>query len=148
MSDLATGAMTTDSEFTAMGLAGFRDQPTAMENDETVARKEWQMVEERDSDKGAYRVRYEYSEKMDSVPRLTSFEQRSLALELWRADPYLEIASFDPLMYPIRGIDLFPGLTDDYQRFFARMSTEKNGQRTHIFGFTIRTMHPLSVLTQ
>jgi hypothetical protein len=76
------------------------------------------------------------------------FVLRALALELWRADPYLEIASFDPLMYPIRGIDSFPVSTDNYQRFFARMSTEKNGQRTHIFGFTIRTMHPLSVLTQ
>jgi hypothetical protein len=147
-SELETGVTTTDSEFISMGLAGFENQSMAMEDNETEARKEWQMVEERELDQGAYRVRYEYSEKMDSAPRSTSFELRSLALELWRADPYLEIASFDPLMYPIRGIDSFPASTEEYQRFFARMSTEKNGQRTHIFGFTIRTMHPLNVLSQ
>jgi hypothetical protein len=117
---------TTDSEFISMGLAGFGDQPTTMEDDETAARKEWKMVEEKALDQGAYRVWYEYSEKMDSVARSTSFELRSLALELWCADPYLEIASFDPLMYPIMSIDSFPVSTDDYQRFFARMSTEKN----------------------
>jgi hypothetical protein len=147
-SELETGVTSTDSEFISMGLAGFEKQSNAMEENEMEARKEWQMVEERELDQGAYRVRYECSEKMDSVSRSTPFELRSLALELWRADPHLEIASFDPLMYPIRGIDSFPVSTDDYQRFFARMSTEKNGQRTHIFGFTIRTMHLLSVLSQ
>jgi hypothetical protein len=146
--DRTTGAMMTDSEFTSIGLAGFGDQPTPMEDDEMVVQKEWQSVEERALDQGAYRVQYEYSKKMDLVARSTSFELRSLALELWRADPYLEIASFNPLMYPILGIDSFPVSTEDYQRFFARMSTEKNGQQLHIFGFTIRTMHPLSVLTQ
>jgi hypothetical protein len=79
-SELETGVTTTDSEFISMGLVGFENQSMAMEDNETEARKEWQMVEERELDQGAYRVWYEYSEKMDSAPRSTSSELRSLAL--------------------------------------------------------------------
>jgi hypothetical protein len=78
--ELESGATTTDSEFISMGLAGYGEQPAAMKDDEMAARKEWQAVEERALDQGAYRVRYEYSEKMDSAARSTSFELRALAI--------------------------------------------------------------------
>jgi hypothetical protein len=108
-------------------------------------RLSWSETEKRIRLEEGYEVRYEYSEKQSEIPRSVPTELYSLAVELWRADPDLELFSFNKELYPIVGIDEFPSTSAEHEEFFARAGTQINEQLNHTFGFYIRTKHPLTV---
>jgi hypothetical protein len=112
-----------------------------------TAQEKWSDMEEM-RHKDGYNVRYEYSEKPSDQQRSMYEELYALAEELWRADPEVEMYSFNKSVRPITGIDYFPSSSADYQEFFARGWLLKNGKNNHIFGVFLQTKHPLSKLTQ
>jgi hypothetical protein len=80
---------------------------------------ERQQIKERSLNQSEYNVRHKYSEKMYEPASSIPVELRTLAMELWGADPDLEILSLDPLLHPITGIDEFP--TSAEESFFSRV---------------------------
>jgi hypothetical protein len=102
-------------------------------------RLSWSEIEKRMRLEDGYEVRYEYSEKQSEIPRSVPTELYTLAVELWRADPDLELFSLNKELYPIVGIDEFPSTSAEYEEFFARAGTQINEQLNHTFGFYIRT---------
>jgi hypothetical protein len=151
------GNTQTAEQGSSAGSHGYNDDSSnEMEDEDTTVhipgfetvQANWSEVEEEMKLRDGYQVRYEYSEKASELQRSTTIELFTLAEELWRADPDMEILSFNTALLPITCIDEFPSSTAEYKEFFARVCIQKNSKRDHIFGFYIRTRHPLSKLSQ